>query len=382
MSVSEVSELQGADDLPQDRYLDREESWLRFNQRVLELAEDEKVPLLERVRFLAIFASNLDEFFMVRVAGLTRRLATGLPVKTATRRPPRQVLGRILEVTGELMLRHAACFREAVLPALTAQGIEILRWAELSDTERQSLHRLFRDRIYPVLTPLVVDPAHPFPYISGLSLNLAVIVADPQTGGKMFTRVKVPPLLPRFLDVSPQRFVPLEDVIAAHLTQLFEGMEILEHHAFRVTRNQDLEVDEDVTEDLMQALERELVRRKFGPAVRLEVEDSISAGVLDRLVTDLGVGERAVYRLPGPLDLAGLHAIADLDLPDLKYPRFVPAESALSRDTSVFATLRDRDVLVHMPVRLVHHDGRAPHRGCRRRPAGPGDQADPLPHQR
>src|SRR6266566_2983401 len=349
MSVSEVSELPDADDLPQDRYLDREESWLRFNQRVLELAEDETVPLLERVRFLAIFASNLDEFFMVRVAGLTRRLATGLPVLTATRRPPRQVLGRILEVTGELMLRHAACFREAVLPALTAQGIEILRWGELSETEQQSLHRLFRERIYPVLTPLVVDPAHPFPYISGLSLNLAVVVSDPETGGEMFARVKVPPLLPRFLEVSPHRFVPLEDVIAAHLTQLFEGMEILEHHVFRVTRNQDLEVDEDVTEDLMQALERELLRRKFGPAVRLEVEDSMSAAVLERLLPDLGIAERAVYRLPGPLDLAGLHAIADLDLPELKYPRFVPAESALSRESDVFATLRERDVLVHMP---------------------------------
>ncbi len=349
MSLSEASHVQANSDLPQNRYLDREESWLRFNQRVLELAEDEAVPLLERVRFLAIFASNLDEFFMVRVAGLTRRLATGLPVETATKRPPRQVLERIFEVAGELMLRHAACFRQAVQPGLTAQGIEILRWAQLSDTERQSLHRLFRERIYPVLTPLVVDPAHPFPYISGLSLNLAVVVADPDSRANLFARVKVPPLLPRFLEVSPHRFVPLEDVIAAHLTQLFEGMEVLEHHAFRVTRNQDLEVDEDVTEDLMQALERELLRRKFGPAVRLEVEDSISAGVLDRLVTELGVSGRAVYRLLGPLDLAGLNAMADLDLPELKYPRFVPAESALSRDADVFATMRERDVLVHHP---------------------------------
>jgi polyphosphate kinase len=349
MSVSEASELQDVNELPQNKYLDREESWLRFNQRVLELAEDEAIPLLERVRFLAIFASNLDEFFMVRVAGLTRRLATGLPVETATKRPPRQVLGRIFEVAGELTLRHAACFRAAVLPALTAHGIEILRWSELSDTERQSLHRLFRERIYPVLTPLVVDPAHPFPYISGLSLNLAVVVADPQTGQRMFARVKIPPLLPRFLDVSPHRFVPLEDVIAAHLTQLFEGMEIIEHHAFRVTRNQDLEVDEDVTENLMQALERELLRRRFGPAVRLEVEESISAGVLDRLMTELGITDRGVYRLPGPLDLAGLHAIADLDLGELKYPQFFPAESALSRDTDVFTTLRRRDVLVHHP---------------------------------
>jgi polyphosphate kinase len=349
MSVSEVAARRGQPELPEGRYLDREESWLRFNERVLELAEDESLPLLERVRFLAIFASNLDEFFMVRVAGLIRRLATGLPVTIPSGSPPRDVLNRIFEVTGELMPRHAADFRDKVQPALTDHGIEILRWAELAETERRSLHRLFRDRIYPVLTPLVVDPAHPFPYISGLSLNLAVMVRDPESGSTAFARVKVPPLLPRFLEVSPYRFVPLEDVIAAHLPQMFEGMEVLEHHAFRVTRNQDLAVDDDVTEDLMQALERELLRRRFGPAVRLEVEESISDTVLERLVTELGIGEQAVFRLPGPLDLAGLNAIADLDLSELKYPPFVPAESALRRDTDVFSTISERDVLVHHP---------------------------------
>jgi polyphosphate kinase len=335
--------------LPPDRYLDREESWLRFNQRVLELAEDDTVPLLERVRYLAIFASNLDEFFMVRVAGLMRRMAAGLPVEGVSVQLPGQVLNRTLELTGRLTARHAACFSEQVLPALNAQGIEILRWKELSSGERDNLRELFRERIYPVLTPLVVDPAHPFPFISGLSLNLAVMVADARTGASMFARVKVPPLLPRFLAVSPQRFVPIEDVIAAHLTQLFAGLDIVEHHVFRVTRVRDLEVDEDITEDLLQALERELLRRRFDPAVRLEVEDSMSSDVLDRLVTELGVDRRAVYRVPGPLDLSGLTAIADLDIGELRYPPFVPSSSAIPKDTDIFTALRERDVVVHHP---------------------------------
>ena len=293
---------------------------MRSDQRVLELAEDATVPLLERVRFLAIFANDLDEFFSLRAAELTRRWATGPPVQTAIRWPPGQSVEHILEVAGELMLRHAACFREAVLPALTKEGIEIRRWGELSSAERQGLHRLFRDRVYPVITPLLVDPAHPFPYISGLSLNLAVVVADPQAPRKMFARVKVPPLLPRLCEVSPRRFIPLEDMIAAHLVQLFEGTEILEHCAFHVTRPPGLPIDKHVTGDLAWALKREPPGRWKGPAVRLEAEDSISKRVLDRLTTELGIGEHAVYRLPGPLDLTGLHAIADLSLPELKYP--------------------------------------------------------------
>jgi polyphosphate kinase len=315
---------------------------------VLELAEDETVPLLERVRFLAIFASNLDEFFMVRVAGLIRRMAAGLPVEGVSVQRPGQVLNRTLDLAGRLTARHAACFTEQVQPALSREGIEILRWKELSSSEREQLRQMFRERIYPVLTPLVVDPAHPFPFISGLSLNLAVMVADPRTGTTMFARVKVPPRLPRFLPVSPQRFVPMEDVIAAHLTQLFEGLDIIEHHAFRVTRVRDLEVDEDITEDLLQALERELLRRRFDPAVRLEVEDSMSSDVLERLITELGVDRRAVYRLPGPLDLAGLTAIADLDIGELRYPPFVPS-SKIPKDADIFATVAERDVLVHHP---------------------------------
>jgi polyphosphate kinase len=336
-------------ELPAGRFLDREESWLRFNQRVLELAEDDRVPLLERVRFLSIFASNLDEFFMVRVAGRIRRMATGLPVEGASGLSPGQILANTLETARELSVRHAECFSNTVLPALADQGIEILRWKELSAAEQEDLHRLFRERIYPVLTPLLVDPAHPFPYISGLSLSLAVMIADARTGATMFARVKVPPLLPRFLTVAKHRFVPLEDVIAAHLTELFAGLDILEHHVFRVTRTRDLEVDEDVTEDLMQSLERELQKRRFEPAVRLEVEDSMSSDVLDKLVTELVIDHRAVYHLPGPLDLSGLSVIADLDLPRLKFPAFVPSESALPQDIDIFTTLARQDVLVHHP---------------------------------
>jgi polyphosphate kinase len=339
-----------ADDLPPDRYIEREGSWLRFNQRVLELAQDDTVPLLERVRFMAIFASNLDEFFMVRVAGRMRRMATGLPVEgVTTEMAPDQVLENTLETARELSLEHSEYFDTSLRSLLGKEGIEILHWKELSEEEQHELQQLFRDRIYPVLTPLVVDPAHPWPYISGLSLSLAVMIADPETGVTMFARVKVPPLLPRFIKVGTYRFVPLEDVIAAHLPELFTGLDILEHHVFRVTRTRELEVDEDVTEDLMQSLERELLRRRFEPAVRLEVEESISPEVLERLVTELDVDRRAVYHLPGPLDLTGLNAIADLDIRRLKYPAFVPSESAFPHDADVFATLDRRDVLVHHP---------------------------------
>ncbi|MBW8482033.1 RNA degradosome polyphosphate kinase [Actinomadura parmotrematis] len=349
MSVNPGHFTHDVEPLPDDRFLDREESWLRFNQRVLELAEDPDLPLLERARFLSIFASNLDEFFMVRVAGLARRMATGLAVQAASGRQPREVLERTATVAHELMLRHAATFSDDVCPALGAEGIHILRWADLSDTEQERLHRVFRERIYPVLTPLVVDNAHPFPYISGLSLNLAVIVRDPETEATMFARVKVPPVLPRFFEASADRFTPLEDVIAAHLGQLFVGMEVVEHHAFRVTRNQDLEIDDDVSEGLLQALERELLRRRFGPVVRLEVEQSISPEVLELLTEELAITESQIYRVPGPLDLAGLADIADLDRPELKYPPFVPAKDTIPGDASIFSAIRDRDVLVHHP---------------------------------
>ncbi|WP_433515528.1 RNA degradosome polyphosphate kinase [Nonomuraea sp. CA-143628] len=334
--------------LPQERFLNREESWLQFNERVLELAEDSSLPLLERVRFLAIFASNLDEFFRVRVAGLKRRMATGLLLRTKSGLKPREELARIAAISDTLAKRHAAVFHEQVCPQLATEGIEIVRWDDLGREERTELRKLFRERIRPVLTPLAVDPAHPFPYISGLSLNLAVLVRNPVDDHTVFARVKVPSQLPRFVTASKDRFVPMEDVIAAHLGQLFKGMEIVQHHAFRVTRNEDLDVDEDITENLMQALERELKNRRFGPAVRLEVEDTITPEVLDLLVEELEVAPHEIYRLAGPLDLTGLHALADLDRAELSYRPFVPAEAVLA-DDDIFAALRERDVLLHHP---------------------------------
>ncbi|TMR90020.1 RNA degradosome polyphosphate kinase [Nonomuraea basaltis] len=334
--------------LPQERFLNREESWLQFNERVLELAEDPNIPLLERVRFLAIFSSNLDEFFRVRVAGLKRRMATGLLLRTKSGLKPREELARIAAIADELAKRHAAAFHEQICPQLAGEGIEIARWDDLGREERTELRKLFRERIRPVLTPLAVDPAHPFPYISGLSLNLAVLVRNPATDHTVFARVKVPSQLPRFVPASKDRFVPLEDVIAAHLGQLFKGMEILQHHVFRVTRNEDLDVDEDVTENLMQALEKELLKRRFGPPVRLEVEDTITPEVLAPLVEELELAPHEIYRLRGPLDLSGLHAIADLERGELSYRSFVPAE-VINAEDDIFSVLRERDVLLHHP---------------------------------
>ncbi|AJT65177.3 Polyphosphate kinase [Streptomyces lydicus] len=353
----EETGVPGADgqELPKGRFLDRERSWLAFNERVLELAEDPATPLLERANFLAIFASNLDEFFMVRVAGLKRRIATGVATRSASGLQPREVLDLIWTRSRELMARHAACFQQDIASELAEQGIHLIRWPELTEKEQARLFTLFRQQIFPVLTPLAVDPAHPFPYISGLSLNLAVVVRNPVSGHDHFARVKVPPLLSRFLEASPQRYVPIEDVIAAHLEELFPGMEVRAHHMFRVTRNEDLEVEEDDAENLLQALEKELMRRRFGPPVRLEVEESIDPGVLDLLVQELKVSDAEVYPLPGPLDLTGLFGIGALDRPELKYPKFVAGthrdlaevESATAPD--IFAALRARDVLLHHP---------------------------------
>ena len=357
--------------LPDDRFAERELSWLAFNERVLELAEDTTMPLLERARFLAIFASNLDEFFMVRVAGLKRRIATGIAVTAASGMSPRQVLEAIGEGAHRLMTRHAEVFRGDVQPALDVEGITIVHWDELEVREQERLHKFFRKQIFPVLTPLAVDPAHPFPYISGLSLNLAVVVANPLTGKEHFARVKVPPLLPRFIAVddrgrpsaptptqgggTQRAFVPLEEVIAQHLDHLFPGMEVRESHTFRVTRNEDVEVEEDDAENLLQAMEKELLRRRFGPPVRLELAHGISPRIRDLLVRELGVAEEEVYELPAPLDLTGLNVIADIERASLHYPPFVPTthrqlaevESATARD--VFGAIRERDVLLHHP---------------------------------
>jgi polyphosphate kinase len=341
--------------LPAGRFLDREISWLAFNQRVLEMAADEAMPLLERTKFLAIFASNLDEFFMVRVAGLKRRIATGIAVRAASGFTPKEVLENIWSNAYALQLQQAALFTNDIRPALEREGIEVLTWDQLTPLEKSETDLFFDAQVFPILTPLAVDPSHPFPYISGLSLNLAVVVRNPVTGTELFARVKVPPLLPRFIAVGEQRYVPLEDIIAAHLGELFPGMEILEHHSFRVTRNEDVEVEEDDAENLLKALERELSRRRFGPPVRLEVEEHIEQRVLELLISELDVSESEVFRLPGPLDLTGLWSIVSLERDDLKQPRFVGrtsrqlAEVETAAAPDIFSVVREHDVLLHHP---------------------------------
>ncbi|WP_425453719.1 RNA degradosome polyphosphate kinase [Bogoriella caseilytica] len=360
------------DELPDDRFADRELSWLAFNERVLEQAEDPALPILERAWFLAIFASNLDEFYMVRVAGLKRRIAAGMAVTGASGLSPRQVLEALSHRARELVERHARTFAEDVQPTLVEHGIDILHWDDLGHSDQERLKKFYRKQIFPVLTPLAVDPAHPFPYISGLSLNLAVLARNPATGKEHFARVKIPPLLPRFIAVDaegkPYRpedvpsdkagrtaYVPLEEIIAHHLDALFPGMEIVEHHTFRVTRNEDVEVEEDDAENILKALEKELMRRRFGPAVRLEVATGVSSHVLDLLMRELGVGEQDVFHLPEPLDLTGLNVIHDLDRPELKYPKFVGvtakglAEVESANPADIFGRIRERDILLHHP---------------------------------
>ncbi|TFV87507.1 RNA degradosome polyphosphate kinase [Blastococcus sp. CT_GayMR20] len=346
-----------ASGLPHDRFLNRELSWLDFNARVLELAEDDELPLLERVKFLSIFASNLDEFYMVRIAGLKRRHSTGLTVRSVDGLTIREQLELITKRTQDLVHRHADVFLKDVAPRLEDAGIRIVHWEDLADEDTRRLREYFRDQVFPVLTPLAVDPAHPFPYISGLSLNLAVMVRDPDTNVAHFARVKVPNNVPRFVAVGPTdrtaTFLPLEDLIAAHLPQLFPGLDVVSHHLFRVTRNADVEVEEDRDEDLLQALERELARRRFGSAVRLEVTESMDPQILEVLLSEMEMQPEDVLHVPGLLDLAALMALYDLDRPELKDDPFVPAThprlSEGETPKSVFATLREGDVLVHHP---------------------------------
>jgi len=358
-----------ADELPEDRYLNRELSWLDFNARVLALAADSSLPLLERAKFLAIFASNLDEFYMVRVAGLKRRDEMGLSVRSADGLTPREQLRRIGEQTQQIASRHARVFLDSVRPALAEEGIHIVTWADLDKAEREQLSTYFTEQVFPVLTPLAVDPAHPFPFVSGLSLNLAVTVRQPEDGGQHFARVKVPDNVNRFVELAVRdagkensagtegktviRYLPLEELIAAFLPVLFPGMEIVEHHAFRITRNADFEVEEDRDEDLLQALERELARRRFGSPVRLEIADDMTESMLELLLRELDVHPGDVIEVPGLLDLSSLWQIYGLDRPALKDAAFVPATNPAFADRetpkSIFATLREGDVLVHHP---------------------------------
>lgn len=345
------------DTLPSERYLDRELAWLDFNNRVLDLARDAKrVPLLERAKFVAIFSNNLDEFFMVRVAGLKRRIQAGVAVPTVTGAMPGELLTRILKRIKELVAEQSELFQNEIRPALKDNGIEILRWDQLTATEKDEMRSLFSERIFPVLTPLAVDPSHPFPYISGLTINLAVLLRNPRTGARQFARVKVPTNLSRFVRLSDGRFLPLEEVISRHLGQLFSGMEVLSHATFRVTRNEDIEVEEDDAENLLYALEKELLRRKVGrPPVRLEVQDDIDEAMLETLVSELDVTPEEVFHLPAPLDLTGLFALGDSRREELEYPGFLPithpdlAEVESASPADMFKAIGRQDVLVQHP---------------------------------
>jgi polyphosphate kinase len=340
---------------PEERLLNRELSWLAFNRRVLALADDERVPLLERIKFCAIFSSNLDEFFQVRVAALKDQVAAEITKPSPDGRSPAQQLVEISDRVTELVADQEAILLDHLVPALRDAGIALCNWDDLDDDECKQLVEVFEHRVFPVLTPLAVDPAHPFPYISNLSLNLAVMVIDPERGDRRFARVKVPSLLPRFVLVpGSSKFVPLEQVIAAQLPTLFPGMELEEHWAFRVTRNADLTVEEEEADDLLAAVEMELRRRRFGRAVRLEVQHGMSREVLDLLQRELDVTDDDVYLHRAPLDLKGLFGVAALDRPDLRdepwpattQPRLA---AAAADERSIFSVVRQGDVLVHHP---------------------------------
>ncbi len=356
---------EGEAPLPKDRFFDRELSWLKFNQRVLECAENEDMPLLERANFAAIFASNLDEFFMVRVAGLKRRIDSGIAVPSAAGLSPRQQLRAISETAHRLQDEHAHYTIDTILPELEKERIVLLTWDKLTSSEQERLSRYYRQQVFPVLTPLAVDPAHPFPYISGGSINLAVIVENPASGKSHFARVKIPGNLPRLVPVDDMTdeeskderygFIAMEKLIAAHLASLFPGMIIKEARSFRVTRNEDIDVEEDDAENLLNAMEKELLRRRFGPPIRLEITDTTSPFLSQLLADQLGVSQDEVYRLPSPLDLTVLFELGSVDRPDLKNRPFVPttnrqiAEVESSRAQDIFAAIRERDILLHHP---------------------------------
>ena len=343
---------------PRERLIDRELSWLAFNERVLELAEDTSNPLLERCRYLAIFSSNLDDFFMIRVASLKRKLESGVTKKNTAGFTPFELMAEISKKTQELIARQTKCFQTDILPKLAQNGIEITDWESLNEDEKSYINKIFTNRIFPVLTPLAVDPSHPFPYISGLSLNLAVLVKQPETNEELFARVKVPASLPRFIETAEfasTRFIPLEKVIIANLHQLFPGMEIEDYYTFRITRNADLELEEEESENLLESMEQELLRRKFGPPVRLEVASDIGSDLLNRLKLELSIREEDISRYKEPLDLTGLNRIADLDRPELK---FAPFRNQVARELrevdpdsneEFFAAIKRHEILLHHP---------------------------------
>lgn len=357
--------LNGEQPLPPDRFFDRELSWLKFNKRVLELAQDEDIPIIERATFAAIFASNLDEFFMVRVAGLKRRIDTGIAVTSPSGLSPRQQMRAISEQAHRLQDEHAHYVVDHILPDLAKENIKLLGWDKLTIAEQERLSKYFRQQVFPVLTPLAVDPAHPFPYISGNSINLAVLVENPASGKSHFARVKIPDNINRLVPVDDMTedeadevrygFITMENLIIAHLESLFPGMIIKEARSFRVTRNEDIEVEEDDAENLLNAIEKELLRRRFGPPIRLEISDETSPFLSQLLADQMGVTPEEVYRLPAPLDATVLFELGGIDRPDLKFRPFVPttnrqiAQVESSRAQDIFVAIRERDILLHHP---------------------------------
>jgi polyphosphate kinase len=343
---------------PRERLIDRELSWLAFNERVLQLAEDEATPLLERCRFLAIFASNLDDFYQIRVATLKRKIESGINKINTAGYTPLQLHSALADRAQDLIARHSACFHDSLKPALLAQGIEFVSWDQLSQAERDYVNSLFVSTIYPVLTPLAVDPSHPFPYISGLSLNVAVVVKRPDSEEELFARVKVPSNLPRFISTANsdhRRYLSLEELIINNLGELFHGMEILNSYMFRLTRNADMELDEDESEDLLATMEQELLRRKFGPPVRLEVDSDIDPELLGTLMEELDINFQDISRYRSPLDLTALNQIADIDLPQLKFPVWSNQVAPDLRDidpeddVAFFEAVARKEVLLHHP---------------------------------
>jgi len=339
-------------------FQDRELTWLDFDTRVLELTEDPTIPLLERVRFLAIFSSNLDEFFMVRVASLKAKIERGVTTPNSAGYTPKELLKIVLERTQDLVQIQAERFQDVIIPELRQHGIEFLKINELTQDERDHLKDYYNKRIFPVLTPLVVDPSHPFPYISGLSLNIGINIESSEDYDISFARVKVPSNLPRFIrtsDGSKFRFVLIDELIAEHLSELFPGVTLKDHFFFRVTRNQDLDLDEDETDDILETMEKELTRRRFGPPVRLEVDKVINTHVLNELMEELQIESHDVIKYNSPLDLRSLNQIADLDLPNLKYKPFRSETAPELREVdpnstdSYFAALRKGEILLHHP---------------------------------
>jgi polyphosphate kinase len=337
------------------RYINRELSTLEFNSRILALAETSNLPLLERTKFLAIFGSAMDEFFQVRVAGLKDQQAAGISGTAPDGLSVSDQLATIRSQVELLFARRGATLMGDVLPGLAEQGVHLADWESLDGEDRDWVERVFVERIFPVLTPLAVDPGHPFPYISNLSLNLAVIVRDPVGGARRFARVKVPPVLPGLIAMPDgKRLVVLEQVIAAHLGWLFPGMEIESHHPFRVTRNADLTLEEEEADDLLLAVEMELRRRRFGRAVRLEVDASMTEEVRTLLARELDLRPEDVYDVTGPLDLTALWVIYNLDRPELKEEPFIPVTPARlagndGEAVDAFSAIRQGDILVQHP---------------------------------